>query len=66
MQIKINGKSKEFTDNLTLAQLLMSLGLAQDQVVVELNQQILAIEQFTATELKNGDNLELIQFVGGG
>ena len=66
MQIKINGKSKEFTDNLTLSQLLKSLGLAQDQVVVELNQQILATEQFTATELKNDDNLELIQFVGGG
>lgn len=66
MQLTINGTSKDFTDNLTLIQLLKNLGLPQDQVVVELNHQILTTEQFTEAELKSGDSLELIQFVGGG
>jgi sulfur carrier protein len=66
MQITINGKAKSFTDNITLTQLLEDLELQQDQVVVELNNQILTNQLFSATELKSGDNLELIQFVGGG
>lgn len=66
MQIVLNGQTKDFSENLTVTQLLDSLGLAPKLVVVELNRDILASEQFAATRLKNDDALEIVQFVGGG
>jgi thiamine biosynthesis protein ThiS len=66
MQIVLNGQTKDFSENLTVTQLLDSLGLAPELVVVELNRDILASEQFAATRLKNDDALEIVQFVGGG
>jgi len=67
MELKINGTQKTFTDEiLTVTQLLEQLNLSVDQVVVELNRDILAPDVLSTTGLNNGDELELIQFVGGG
>ncbi|PLX97908.1 MAG: thiamine biosynthesis protein ThiS [Desulfuromonas sp.] len=67
MELKINGTQKTFTDEiLTVTQLLEQLNLSVDQVVVELNRDILAPGVLSTTGLNNGDELELIQFVGGG
>lgn len=67
MQLKlhINGQLRDFTEPLTISQLLQQLDLAPERVVIELNKEILTTEDHI-TKLKNGDSLELIQFVGGG
>ena len=41
-------------------------GLAPGALVVELNQQIIKQEQWPEIQLKAGDRLELLSFVGGG
>lgn len=66
MQLTINGRQREFTASITIAQLLQQLELPPERVVVELNQEILTAAAHTGTQLKDGDSLELIQFVGGG
>jgi sulfur carrier protein len=66
MQLTINGTLKEYQEPLTVQQLLQHLQLSQERVVVELNREILAPEMHINTELKAGDTLELVQFVGGG
>lgn len=66
MQITINGAKKDIDNSSTIEQLLLELGLSIDQVVVELNRDILSAERFSTTQLNTGDNLELVQFVGGG
>jgi len=66
MQLTINGHKKEFSAPITVQQLLTQLDLSAEQVVVELNRNILTTEKHYETELKSGDSIELVQFVGGG
>ncbi|WP_303720320.1 sulfur carrier protein ThiS [Malonomonas rubra] len=65
MQLKINGQSRSFDSPLTIIQLLQQLELSPERVVIELNKKILTAEAHD-TALNEGDNLEIIQFVGGG
>ena len=66
MKLQINGESREFNGPLTLSALVETLGLKPDRVAVELNRSIVAREQWPATDLREGDRLEMVQFVGGG
>jgi thiamine biosynthesis protein ThiS len=66
MELTINGKERDFSSPLTVAQLLEQLQLDPERVVVELNRRILAPDTLTEAVLNPGDSLELVQFVGGG
>jgi len=65
MQLTINGQLRDFSETLTISQLLQQLDLTPERVVIELNKEILTVEAHTSL-LKDGDALEVIQFVGGG
>jgi len=65
MTIIVNGKPKT-APAADVAGLLTQLGLDPARVVVEYNRNILARERFAATALADGDELEIVQFVGGG
>jgi len=66
MKLIINGEDRDFASPLTLAALLEQLGMKQDRVAVELNRNIAAREAWARTELSEGDQLEIVHFVGGG
>jgi len=66
MRLLINGKEQTFDEPLLLAQLIEKLGMKGDRVAVELNREIVSRGQWTVTSLKDGDRLEIVQFVGGG
>ena len=66
MQLQINGDCREFNGPLTLSALVEILGLKPDRVAVELNRSIVAREHWPQTDLREGDRLEMVQFVGGG
>lgn len=66
MTLTINGDSREFPDGLTVAALIAHLGMKVDRVAVELNLEIVSRKQWEATQLKDGDRLEIVHFVGGG
>ncbi|HEX5435256.1 MAG TPA: sulfur carrier protein ThiS [Candidatus Angelobacter sp.] len=66
MILIINGDSREFPDGLTLSALITQLGMKADRVAVELNLEIVPRDQWEATQLKDGDKLEIVHFVGGG
>ena len=66
MHIILNGEHKEFESTITVNELLSSLNLVPDTVVVELNSEILQPESYTATKLADNDQVEIIRFVGGG
>ena len=65
MKLTINGQEQDFSA-ITLAQLVEQLGMKQDRVAVELNRNIVPREQWTETRLAEGDQLEIVHFVGGG
>lgn len=69
--LHINGEARTFAaaqpdEPLTLAGLLQQLGLKADRVAVELNREIVARDRWPETELRDGDRLEVVHFVGGG
>ena len=66
MRIVINGTEREFAEALTLAAAIEQLGFKPDRVAVELNRVIVRRQQWPETELKEGDRLEIVHFVGGG
>ena len=66
MKLTINGEDREFSLNLTVAALLAELGMKPDRVAVELNREIVPRDRWPATQLNEGDRLEIVHFVGGG
>ena len=65
MKLIINGQEQNLA-SATLAQLIEQLGMKQDRVAVELNRNIVPRDQWPETRLAEGDQLEIVHFVGGG
>lgn len=66
MDIRINGEERTVEEGLTVAGLLRSLDLNPGLVVVERNREILDRERYDEVDVRAGDRLELVHFVGGG
>jgi sulfur carrier protein len=65
MQVKINGKSEEFPGGSVL-DLLNAKKIEPQMVAVEINDSMVEREQLAATQLKEGDRLEFLFYMGGG
>jgi sulfur carrier protein len=66
MQVVVNGESREITEQSTVKQLLDQLGLTGQLVAVERNHAIVPRAQHAETQLSDGDEIEVVHFVGGG
>jgi sulfur carrier protein len=69
MKLHINGEERDFSGaskTFTLTALIESLGMKADRVAIELNREIAPRDRWAATELRDGDRLEIVHFVGGG
>lgn len=66
VQILCNGRQQDIDQGTTLADLLADLELPADSVVAEINQKIIDRDQYETLKLTQGDQVELIRFVGGG
>ncbi|MFW2487429.1 sulfur carrier protein ThiS [Clostridium chromiireducens] len=64
--IKVNGQELETVNEISLEEFLINKGYLVERVVVELNGDIIPKAQFNQTNIKDGDSLEVISFVGGG
>lgn len=66
MQLKVNGNIQDVTDGCDIETLLQLLNLKADRVAVEHNHNIVMRCDFGTTLLQSGDQLEIVNFVGGG
>ncbi len=66
MTIQVNGETRNVPDRSTVADLLRHLELVADRVAVEVNLEILDRETFAGRELREGDRIEVLSFIGGG
>lgn len=66
MHVKINGKDNELGDSITITQLLNEFNLQPQQVAIEVNREIIKRDQFETYVIANGDDIEILRFVGGG
>ncbi len=64
--ITLNGKPHAVEQRMDILWLLETLKVPPASVVVERNRNILQRDMFDRVILKDGDELELIRFVGGG
>ena len=67
MRIQINGEPREIPQSsLSLNELLDTLSLPPQRIAVELNKTMVPRSQWEKTTLKDGDQIEIVHFVGGG
>ena len=64
--IVLNGSDKQLDSNISVSQLLEELGLTEERLAVEINQQIIPRSNFTDHTLNEKDNVEIVQAIGGG
>ena len=65
MKIKVNGDEREVADATTLRQLVLSFNLVPEKVAIELNRRLVRSDKYDQP-LKDGDEIEIVTFVGGG
>src|SRR5262245_17167918 len=66
IEIRLNGETHELPASLNVAQLLDHFDLPKDRVAVERNRAIVPRPQWTTVAVNNGDEFEVVHFVGGG
>ncbi len=66
MIITLNGRKQEFNQNLTVLQLLCELGIDSRKVAIERNLHLVKRDEHATAVLNEGDEVEIINFVGGG
>ena len=64
--IMLNGERRETPEGTTVKALVEALGLTKGRVAVERNREIVPMSQWPDVELREGDSLEVVHFVGGG
>lgn len=66
MQLIVNGEARVAAEGVSLAELIDHLGLDRRKVAVERNLEIVPRSMHADTRLRDGDRIEIVQFVGGG
>jgi thiamine biosynthesis protein ThiS len=66
VQITLNGEPFELASPMTISDLLAQLQIDPRRVAVEHNLTVLKRGTFESTRLAEGDEVEIVNFVGGG
>jgi thiamine biosynthesis protein ThiS len=65
MQIQVNGETRDIDEGTTLRALVEQFNMKPEKVAIELNRRLVKSERYD-TPLKEGDQIEIVTFVGGG
>lgn len=66
MKVIINGKETEIAENSTVKQVLETMEIKSNMLVVEKNLNIVDKKDYESCLLNEGDSLEIVGFFGGG
>jgi thiazole synthase len=66
LSITVNGQHRRITKGLSIADLALELGLEPTKVAVERNLEIVPRSTLSDTKVEDGDDFEIVTFVGGG
>ena len=64
--IKVNGEHRRVPKGITVAELALELGLEPTRVAVERNLEIVPRSTLGEVKIEDGDDFEIVTFVGGG
>ena len=60
------GRKKNFSQPVSILSILNNLNIDKKKIAIELNLEIVPKSSYENTIIKNGDSLEIIEFIGGG
>lgn len=66
MTLRVNGERRSVPRGLTVSGLLEELGVDGRRVAVERNRRVVPRDERDRVDLAEGDEVEIVQFVGGG
>lgn len=66
MKITVNGEDRHFDAPLSIAGLLVNLGIEGGKVAIERNLEIVPKSAYETIGLSDGDRIEIVHFIGGG
>ena len=66
LSIRVNGQHRRVPNGITIADLALELGLEPTRVAVERNLEIVPRSTLADTTIEDGDDFEIVTFVGGG
>lgn len=66
IKINLNGKIQEIAEKSSIEDLIKSLELDIKKIAIEKNLEIIFPDQYQNEILCDGDNIEMIHFIGGG
>lgn len=66
IEIYVNGDPKKVREGTSLTAYVVGLGLDSTKVAVERNREIVPKSQYADTLLSDGDQIEIVHFIGGG
>src|SRR5437016_894794 len=66
IEIRLNGEAREIPAPLSIAELLDHFNLPREYVAIERNRSIVPKQKWDTVALAQGDELEVVHFVGGG
>jgi thiamine biosynthesis protein ThiS len=66
MLVTVNGKTMDVPQNCTIQSLLDQVQVKAERVAVERNQDIVPRRSYGDCQLADGDQIEIVTFVGGG
>ncbi len=66
MTIRLNGEDYELSEPVTIGALLARLAIDPRRVAVEHNLAVVRRATYDSTRVDNGDQVEIVNFVGGG
>ncbi len=66
IEIQVNGKPHALPDGATLGQLVEALAPGRRKIAVEVNSEVIPGAEHAAFRLSAGDQVEMIEAIGGG
>ncbi len=66
VSIRVNGEHRRVREGISIADLANELGLEPTRVAVERNLEVVPRSRLGETMVEDGDDYELVTFVGGG
>ena len=66
MNIQLNGETTQVDDRATLGDIVRRMNLEGSRYAVEVNEELVPRSEHDGYHLKEGDNVEIVQAIGGG
>lgn len=66
IKIMLNGQEKEINSGLSVKDLVEDLELDLEKIAVEMDLEIINLDEFASTNIRDGAQIEIVHFIGGG